>query len=122
MPFSARRGCLQKLCRGFEMGPVRPSRGYAVECMKWGLGMAAEYRKTVERGYGQAHRNARKRLARQLPAPCGVCGETIWPDEPWHCSHLVDGDPSAGWVAAHPVCNQSMKARRRALRSRMRRW
>jgi len=64
-----------------------------------------------DRGYGADHRSARAALERTLPAPCGYCGTTIYPGERWVAAHVVDGDPTAGWMVAHPACNERAKAR-----------
>jgi hypothetical protein len=61
------------------------------------------------RGYGTTHRHARQQMAATLPAPCGYCGHTIWPDQRWDLAHVIDGDPTAGYIAAHPICNQRAK-------------
>lgn len=62
-----------------------------------------------QRGYGMAHRRARAALATTLPAPCGYCGRTLTPGMAWVAAHVVDGDPSAGWVVACPACNERAK-------------
>lgn len=71
---------------------------------------------TRERGYGRAHQAARRSLGRALPAPCGYCGAFVDPAEPWVAAHRIDGDPSAGWLVAHPACNERAKRRHQARR------
>lgn len=72
---------------------------------------------TTERGYGWPHQRARRRLARTLPTPCGYCGVLIRPGEPWVAAHRIDGDPKAGWIVAHPQCNEGAKKRGLAYRA-----
>ena len=43
---------------------------------------------TVARGYGTAHRKARRRLARSLPAPCAYCHILIRPGERFNAAHV----------------------------------
>lgn len=63
-----------------------------------------------KRGYGTAHREARRRLAEQLPAPCGYgCGTTIT-EATFVAAHVIDGNPTAGWIASCRSCNQRMAA------------
>src|SRR6185369_6251516 len=64
-----------------------------------------------ERGYGPEHRAARGRLARTLPRPCGYCDQVVTADERWVAAHVVDGDPTRGWMVAHPDCNERAKRR-----------
>lgn len=64
---------------------------------------------TAARGYGAAHQGARRLLAASLPAHCGYCGLIVDPGEPFDAAHVVDGDPSSGYVVAHPRCNQRAK-------------
>lgn len=69
------------------------------------------------RGYGAQHAAARRALALTLPSVCGYehdarCPRTlIHPGTQWVAAHVVDGDPSAGWMAAHPACNERAKVR-----------
>ena len=64
------------------------------------------------RGYDTQHRAARAALALTLPALCGYgCGTTLHPGHPWVAAHLVDGDPTAGWIASCPACNERAKRR-----------
>lgn len=61
--------------------------------------------------YGTDHRRARRALMDQLPGYCGYgCGTWLTPDGKWNAAHVVDGDPSAGYIASCIPCNQ--KARR----------
>lgn len=69
-------------------------------------------RTTTQRGYGSMHQAARAGLGSTLPNPCGYCGVTVQAGERWDAAHVVDGDPSAGYVVAHPRCNQRAKAPR----------
>jgi len=64
-----------------------------------------------QRGYGADHRAARARLATTLPDLCGYCEAMVYPSR-WVAAHVVDGDPSAGWMVAHPACNERAKVRR----------
>ena len=64
---------------------------------------------SVGQGYGAAHRQARARLATTLPAPCGYgCGRTITAAT-FVTAHVIDGDPSAGWIASCRSCNEHAK-------------
>jgi hypothetical protein len=47
-----------------------------------------------------------------LPAPCGYCCTVINVGERFDAAHVVDGDPSAGWMHSHPRCNQAAKRSR----------
>lgn len=67
---------------------------------------------TTQRGYGSGHQLAREALGATLPAPCGYCGVVVRQGERWDAAHVVDGDPSAGYVVAHPRCNQRAKSPR----------
>jgi hypothetical protein len=73
---------------------------------------------TSERGYGAPHQDARARLERSIPSPCGYCGVTVQRGEAWVAAHVIDGDPSAGWVVAHGTCNERAKWTGRGDRSR----
>jgi hypothetical protein len=65
---------------------------------------------TSQRGYGFEHQSARAALRATLPAPCGYgCGVMLTPDGDWVAAHRVDGDPSRGWLAACPACNERAK-------------
>lgn len=68
-------------------------------------------RTTSQRGYGAVHQGVRRALSATLPAPCGYCGAMLYPDEAWVAAHRVDGDPAAGWLVAHPMCNERAKER-----------
>jgi hypothetical protein len=62
------------------------------------------------RGYGSAHQGARRTLRDMLPGPCGYgCGTWLMPDGDWIAAHVVDGDPTAGWVASCRTCNERAK-------------
>jgi hypothetical protein len=64
------------------------------------------------RGYGSEHMAARASLRGTLPAPCGYgCGTTLYPNGDWVAAHMVDGDPSAGWLASCRTCNERAKHR-----------
>lgn len=64
------------------------------------------------RGYDSAHYRARMALALTLPDACGYgCGRMLHRDGDWVAAHVVDGDPSAGWVAACRSCNERAKHR-----------
>ena len=64
------------------------------------------------RGYDAAHGRARATLAALLPAPCFYCRAVIEAGERFVAAHVVDGDPAAGWAAAHAACNERAKVRR----------
>lgn len=77
-----------------------------------GRGRCDVHRQTTgQRGYGRSHQLARDGLRATLPAPCGYCGVVIRPWEAWVAAHVVDGDPSAGWVVSHGPCNERAKGR-----------
>ena len=77
-----------------------------------GTRCAAHTRTTVERGYGTAHKFARARLKRTLPAPCGYgCGRMLTPGGDWVAAHRVDGRPECGWLASCRSCNEKAKRR-----------
>jgi len=60
--------------------------------------------------YDHNHRAARTQLALTLPAPCGYgCGTVLQPDSDWVAAHVIDRDPSAGWIAACRSCNERAK-------------
>lgn len=64
------------------------------------------------RGYDRAHQAARAQLELTLPAPCAYgCGTTLHPDSDWVAAHIIDGDPTAGWVASCRSCNERAKRR-----------
>lgn len=92
-----RRACLRPGCAGYA---VPGGRGYCPRHL----------RSTAERGYDEPHRIARGELERTLPAPCAYgCGTMLHRGMRWVAAHVVDGDPSAGWVAACSPCNQRAK-------------
>ena len=63
------------------------------------------------RGYDAVHQAARRALLATLPAPCGYgCGTRVT-IQTMVAAHVVDGDPSAGWVAACRSCNERAKRR-----------
>lgn len=65
---------------------------------------------STARGYDAAHRAARLHLEQTLPAPCGYgCGTILEPAGPWVAAHVIDGDPTAGWIAACRSCNELAK-------------
>lgn len=91
------RACRQRGCRG-DANTGR--RGFC----------ARHIRSTAERGYGRAHQSARDALARTLPAPCAYgCGVILRPGDRWVAAHVIDGDATAGRVAACLTCNQRAK-------------
>jgi hypothetical protein len=62
------------------------------------------------RGYGHAHRKARDALASTLPAMCGYgCGTWLTAGGPWVAAHVVDGDPTAGYLVSCQPCNERAK-------------
>ena len=80
----------------------------------WSRCAACERRRPSRqaRGYDAAHDRARAALAAMLPAPCFYCRTVIGQGAPFVAAHVVDGDPSAGWAAAHAACNERAKVRR----------
>lgn len=67
---------------------------------------------TTARGYGSDHQRARDELRRTLPAFCGYgCGAWLEPSDRWVAAHVVDGDPTAGYLVACPSCNERAKRR-----------
>lgn len=62
------------------------------------------------RGYGAAHTRARAALASMLPTLCAYgCGRLLSTPDEMVAAHVVDGDPSAGWMASCRSCNESHK-------------
>lgn len=79
-------------------------------------GLCGAHRETTsERGYGSAHATARLCLAETLPAPCAYGCGTMLHGRTFVAAHVVDGDESAGWVAACGPCNEKAKNGRLAL-------
>lgn len=37
------------------------------------------------------------------------CGQPITHGQRWHAAHVVDGDPTRGYVIAHSWCNEAAK-------------
>jgi hypothetical protein len=71
--------------------------------------------RTVERGYGGAHQELRRRWAAAVAAgivDCARCGEKIFPGAKWDLGH-VDGDRSRYSGPEHARCNRASAARRR---------
>lgn len=65
-----------------------------------------------QRGYDRTHDAARRSLAADLPAECGYgCGTVLHPDDTWVAAHVVDGDPTAGWMVSCVRCNQRASRR-----------
>lgn len=68
---------------------------------------------TPQRGYGEFHQAARKRLAPMVAAGgarCWRCGEPILPAEPWDLGHL-DGDRTRYGGPEHARCNRATMGR-----------
>jgi hypothetical protein len=62
------------------------------------------------RGYDAAHQQARRVLLTTLPTPCAYgCGTLLRTAEEMVAAHVVDGDPSMGWVASCRSCNERAK-------------
>ena len=62
------------------------------------------------RGYGAAHTRARAVLLTTLPTACAYgCGTVLHSAADMVAAHVVDGDPSPGWVAACRSCNERAK-------------
>ena len=84
-------------------------------CLTCGVPTGGTYcprhrRTTKERGYGLQHQRARARLAETLPTLCGYgCGRTLHPGSPWVAAHVIDGDPTAGWIVSCRSCNERAK-------------
>ena len=77
-----------------------------------GRGRCDAHKQTMaQRGYGVPHQRAKERLRLTLPCPCGYCGVVIERGEAWVTAHVIDGQPSAGWMVAHPACNERAKLR-----------
>ena len=60
------------------------------------------------REYDGDHRRARALIGSSLPVPCGYCGDQVTVDD-YVAAHVVDRDPTAGWMAAHAICNERAK-------------
>ena len=64
------------------------------------------------RGYDAVHERARAVLETTLPTPCAYgCGTILRSAAEMVAAHVVDGDPTAGWVAACRSCNERAKPR-----------
>ena len=64
------------------------------------------------RGYDTTHQRARAALLATLPTPCAYgCGIVLQSPADMVAAHVVDGDPSAGWVASCRSCNERAKRR-----------
>lgn len=64
------------------------------------------------RGYDAAHTRARAVLLGTLPTTCAYgCGTVLRTPGDTVAAHVVDGDPSAGWVVACRSCNERAKRR-----------
>lgn len=62
------------------------------------------------RGYNTTHKQARRALEATLPTLCGYgCGTLLTKDTRWMAAHRVDGDPTQGWLASCPSCNERAK-------------
>ena len=71
---------------------------------------------TTQRGYGAEHQKARAMLASTLPRYCGYgCGTWITAGSTWHAAHVVDGDPSAGYLVSCVKCNLAARGAFRTL-------
>ena len=65
---------------------------------------------TSARGYGPAHQRARAALLATLPTPCGYGCGTILDERTRVAAHVIDGDPSAGYIASCRSCNERAKS------------
>jgi len=63
------------------------------------------------RGYGAAHERARRALVNSLPLDCAYCGGIITTPDHLVAAHVIDGNPTAGWMPSHPLCNERAKRR-----------
>jgi len=89
--------------RGYR--PYRGSRGRCRACRQT----------NTQAGWGWQHQQARASLALSLPAWCGYgCGTWLTSASPWVAAHVIDGDPTAGYVVACRSCNERAKTRRSA--------
>lgn len=72
-------------------------------------------KKTTERGYGAAHKKARRELAAQMPMKCqgSHCGGVMLENVPrgFVAAHNEDGNPEAGYHASCRTCNERSKRR-----------
>ena len=76
---------------------------------------------TAQRGYGEAHKKARKEwepMVERGEAFCSRCGKWIRPGSKWHLDHH-DGDRSVYRGPSHEKCNVAAANKRRA-RGRLR--
>ena len=82
---------------------------------------------TTARGYGTAHQQLRRQIARIVDAGqahCVRCGKPIIPGTPWDLGH-DDNDRSRYQGPEHRGCNRSAGARNRQRRTQQRtsvRW
>lgn len=90
--------------------PYTPTRGVH-RCASCYRAQVRRRGTPTERGYGADHQRARRALGATLPAPCGYCGVTIEQGARYVAAHVVDGDPTAGYVVAHAGCNERAKVR-----------
>jgi hypothetical protein len=68
---------------------------------------------STERGYGQAHRKLRARIAREVSSATAVCahyGLPIGPAEPWDLDH--SDDRTMYLDASHSACNRASGGRK----------
>jgi hypothetical protein len=57
-------------------------------------------------GIEDAYQRARTQLELTLPAPCWYgCGRMLTPDGDWVAAHVIDANPTAGWVASCRWCD-----------------
>lgn len=62
------------------------------------------------RGYGHAHQQARAQLVAMLPTPCGYgCGVMLTTSAQLVAAHVVDGDPTEGYLPSCRGCNERAK-------------
>jgi hypothetical protein len=101
------RGCIEAPC---------PNLTTRVRCTLHERQRVARRGTRQQQGYGVDHQQAREALRATLPGPCAYgCGRYLTPDGVWNAAHVVDGDPSYGYVASCVSCNQRAKRRRRAV-------
>ena len=94
-----------RVCRH---GEIVPLGGSCPRCHVEKLERARRRGSTTQRGYGNAHRALRKRLAPLVASgqmPCARCGGLIMPGTPFDLGH-ADGDRTRYHGLEHAACNR----------------